>query len=78
MKYPIKKNSNKLPPSLKLLGRRVFISLDLVPFMHMLRPLALSLATLRNPPGMVYTRKVFKHLKRILLQRSFKNRFLKN
>lgn len=78
MKYTTLKDNKKLPPPLKLLGKRVFISLDMLPFMHMLRPLGLSLATLRNPPGLMYTRRVFKHLKRRFLKSSFKKKFLKN
>jgi hypothetical protein len=66
------------PKPLKLIGKRALISIDMLPFMHMLSPLALILATLRNPPGLIYPRKIFNNLKETLLVRTFKKTFLKN
>ena len=63
---------------LKLIGKRALISIDMLPFMHMLTPLTLILSTLRNPPGLIYSKKVFNHLKKTLLVRTFKKNFLKN
>ena len=67
-----------MPPALRLLGQRVFIRLALVPYMHLFSPLALGVITLKNPRGMLYTKKIFLYLKKQLLIRSFKNNYLKN
>lgn len=66
------------PKPLKLIGKRALISIDMLPFMHMLNPFPLILATLRNPPGLIYPKKIFNELKRTLLARTFRKSFLKN
>jgi hypothetical protein len=66
------------PQPLKLIGRRVLISIDMLPFMNRLTPLALILATLRSPPGLIYPRKIFNHLKKALLFKTFKHKTLKH
>jgi hypothetical protein len=66
------------PRPLKLIGRRALISIEMLPFMHMLTPLTLILATLRCPPGLIYPRKIFNDLKKALLEKTFKRKILKS
>ena len=63
---------------LKRLGQRVLIPIKLIPFMNLLSPLALALVTLKNPPGMIYSKLAFKHLKRKFLEQTFQKSYLKN
>jgi hypothetical protein len=72
-------NLSKSPNKpLKLIGQRLLIGVDQLPFMHYLSPLALVLATFREPRGTIFPKKIFIYLKSVLIEKTFKRRSIKN